>query len=83
MAKKLVDEFLEGIGNAVTDVREKVAEEGWFGRVVTDNIAPAPEVAVQEPAIAAPANDWPDYLKESLAPDSRDEIPPQEPELDR
>lgn len=80
MAKSLVDEFIEGVGNAVRDVREKVAEEPWFGRAVTDNIPATPEVAAQEPA---PANEWPDYLKASMAPDNRDEIPPQEPGLDR
>jgi hypothetical protein len=83
MSKNLVDEFLEGVGNAVADVREKVAEEAYFGRVVTDNVSPAPEVSAQEPAAAAPANDWPDYLKESLARDTRDEMPPPEPGFDR
>jgi hypothetical protein len=33
--KSLLDELVSGIGNAVTDIREKVVEEAWFGKAVT------------------------------------------------
>lgn len=32
----IIDDVTRGIGNAVTDVRHKVVEEPYFGRVVTD-----------------------------------------------
>jgi len=34
--KTLADEFLDGLGNAIADVREKVVEEPWYGRAVTE-----------------------------------------------
>ena len=36
-------DILSSIGAAVGDVREKVAEEAWWGRVVTDGQTAAPE----------------------------------------
>jgi hypothetical protein len=30
------DKLTKGLGDAVTDIREKVVEEGWFGRVVNE-----------------------------------------------
>lgn len=46
MAQKgFMDEVFAGIGNAVTDVRQRVVEEGWYGRVVTGNDS-GPEIAV-------------------------------------
>jgi hypothetical protein len=36
------DDALASIGAAITDVREKVVEEGWFGRTVTDGQSAAP-----------------------------------------
>jgi hypothetical protein len=83
MAKNLVDEFLEGVGNAVKDVREKAVEEAWFGRTVTDNIQPSPDVQAAEPAAATPGNGWPEYVRDAMKPDKRDDISAQEPGLDR
>ena len=34
--RKWFDELYEGIADAVADIREKVVEEPWFGRVVTE-----------------------------------------------
>ena len=50
---KPLDDLLRGIGNAVNDIRHKVVEEGWFGRVVTEGtthveIAPAEAGEPQE-----------------------------------
>ncbi|MBI5721424.1 MAG: hypothetical protein HZC37_27455 [Burkholderiales bacterium] len=54
MSKKgLADQVWDGIGNAITDVRQRVVEEGWFGRVVTGNDS-APEIAV---TVGAPAQE--------------------------
>lgn len=37
MAKEsLFEQFFKGLGDAVADIREKVVEEPWFGRVVTE-----------------------------------------------
>ena len=56
--KSLYEQLLDGIGNAVTDIREKVVEEPWFGREVTSNgHEPAPE--------PAPANVWQEKVRES------------------
>ena len=30
------DQLLKGVGDALVDVREKVVEEPWFGRAVTE-----------------------------------------------
>ena len=46
MAKSIFEEALASLGAAIADVREKVVEEGYFGRVVT-NDSPA-EVAPAE-----------------------------------
>jgi hypothetical protein len=46
MSKSLFEQFTEGVATAITDVREKVVEEAYFGRVVTDSpdtAAAAPE----------------------------------------
>jgi len=34
--KSLFEEITKGIADAVTDIREKVVEEPWFGRVVNE-----------------------------------------------
>ena len=37
--QSLGDAFLSGLANAISDIREKVVEEGYFGRVVNDRDA--------------------------------------------
>jgi|HubBroStandDraft_6_1064221.scaffolds.fasta_scaffold236664_2 hypothetical protein len=39
----LFDELYKGLGNAVSDIREKVVEEGYFGRVVNERQPEAPQ----------------------------------------
>jgi len=34
--KSFLEEVTKGIADAITDIREKVVEEPWFGRVVND-----------------------------------------------
>jgi hypothetical protein len=34
--KTLYDELTKGLADAIVDIREKVVEEPWFGRVVTE-----------------------------------------------
>jgi hypothetical protein len=34
--QSLYDKLAKGIGDAIVDVREKVVEEGWYGRVVNE-----------------------------------------------
>jgi hypothetical protein len=43
MAKSIFEEALASIGAAIADVREKVVEEGYFGRVVTNGSETSPE----------------------------------------
>jgi hypothetical protein len=44
-------DLLSGVADAVADVREKVVEEGWFGRVVTERgeLPQWPEAREAEP----------------------------------
>lgn len=48
--QSLFEQLQKGIGDAVADIREKVVEEGYFGRAVTDKEqSPAwPEAKDQE-----------------------------------
>lgn len=47
----ILDTIISGIGEAVTDIRHKVVEEGYFGRQVTaDEPAKSPYVAQGLPA---------------------------------
>jgi hypothetical protein len=43
MANEFLDELYKGLGNALTDIREKAVEEPWFGRVVNERQPEAPE----------------------------------------
>jgi len=38
----LYEKIAKGIADAITDIREKVVEEPWFGRVVTERDAAMP-----------------------------------------
>jgi hypothetical protein len=40
-----LDEFLRGLGKAFTDIREKVVEESWYGRVVNERDGQAEPLA--------------------------------------
>ena len=68
----LMEQFGDGVAAAVTDIREKVVEEGWFGRTVTDqtpvsSTSDTPnsfEEYVQQTTRDAPAP------KEEIAPDN-------------
>ena len=42
MAQNLLHELYEGIGDAVVDVRQRVVEEAYFGKVVTEREAETP-----------------------------------------
>jgi hypothetical protein len=39
----LWEQFSKGFADAVADIREKVVEEPWYGRVVTERDASAPQ----------------------------------------
>ena len=49
------DELYTGLADAVTDIRQKVVEEPWFGRAVTDGPeAPQwPEAGEAEPSFGS------------------------------
>lgn len=51
----IFEEALAGIGAAITDIREKVVEEAYFGRVVTDGQGGPPESFAPESGVAPPA----------------------------
>lgn len=50
---KLLDEFVSGFSNAIADIRQKVVEEGWFGRAVTPPAETAPEAPVERNGLYA------------------------------
>jgi hypothetical protein len=35
-----IDAIFSGLGDALTDIREKVVEEPWFGKAVTEQESP-------------------------------------------
>lgn len=41
--EKLFDELYKGLGNAITDIREKMVEEAYFGKVVNERQPEAPQ----------------------------------------
>jgi hypothetical protein len=43
--RSVFDELLKGLGDAVTDIREKVVEEPWYGRVVNERDGQAEPLA--------------------------------------
>lgn len=53
------DELWDGLADAVADIREKVVEEPWFGRVVNErDTAPQwPEAREAEPEPAGQEHD--------------------------
>jgi hypothetical protein len=70
----IFEEALASIGVAISDVREKVVEEGWFGRAVTDGQSAgggeptAPASNAFEQALA-------EILKEATASDRSHDTP--------
>lgn len=40
--QSIFDQFAKGLGDAVADIREKVVEEPWYGRVVNERNEPQP-----------------------------------------
>jgi hypothetical protein len=64
----MFEEALASIGLAISDVREKVVEEGWFGRAVTDGQS-APESAPAPEASSAFDQALAEILKEATAAD--------------
>jgi hypothetical protein len=73
------DEMLKGIGAGISDVREKLVEQAFFGQSFGDSHAPV-EITVAEKS-ATPS--FQEYAREAAAHDKRDERTPQEPDHER
>ncbi|HTV53783.1 MAG TPA: hypothetical protein VMI06_02600 [Terriglobia bacterium] len=41
--ESFIDELYKGLGNAISDIREKVVEEPMYGRVVNEREAETPQ----------------------------------------
>lgn len=41
--QSLYDKLAKGVGDAIADIREKLVEEPWFGRVVNEHDTAAPQ----------------------------------------
>jgi hypothetical protein len=54
------DKLAKGVSDALADIREKVVEEGWFGRVVTERDWPPahPEKTIGL-GVAVSITEWP------------------------
>jgi hypothetical protein len=76
------DELLKGIGAGIADIREKVVEEPWFGRVVTEQ---PPSTPAAEHSAASPS--FQDYAREAARNEPREarqqQEPAHEPEMER
>ena len=70
----LFDQFVQSVASAINDVREKVVEEGWFGRVVSPDIT-------SEPA-QQPSNAWQQHVQQATQSANRDEVSPPEHGID-
>jgi hypothetical protein len=47
--ESLFDKFAKGLGDAVADIREKVVEEAWYGRVVNERDGQQPQPTIAWP----------------------------------
>jgi hypothetical protein len=69
MPQSISDEFFNGIANAVDDIRQKVVEEPFFGRAVT-------ETGPQQPR-------WPEARELAQEREREPDRDTREPDLDR
>jgi hypothetical protein len=71
MAKgSFLEQLQNGLADGIADIREKLVEEPWFGRAVTERAEPTPE------AEAEVVPGWGSKVRQA-------EIAPPEPEQDR
>jgi hypothetical protein len=61
----IYDQFSKGIADAITDIREKVVEEPWFGRAVNDRDSTPQWPAAKEPE---PSKDKSEHTREQEKP---------------
>ena len=47
--ESVFDRLTKGLGDAIADIREKVIEEGWFGRVVNERQPAWPQSREAQP----------------------------------
>lgn len=87
----LLADIIAGFGEAVSDIRHKLVEEGWFGRQVTDREAPATLDEVTSGRTIHDASWEPprQSFEEAWSPSSKDPTPDapspgrEGPDLDR
>ena len=66
----LFDQFVQSVASAINDVREKVVEEGWFGRVVS------PDTSLTPDSTPEPSNAWQQHVQHAREVANREDIPP-------
>jgi hypothetical protein len=78
--KTLFDQLFKGIGDAVADIRQRVVEEPWFGRLVTDREGQEvqPETAI---GVAVCITSWP-QAREAHQPGSGEHERDTAPDID-
>ena len=78
--KPFFDELFKGIGKAITDIREKVVEEPWFGRAVNtrEGQEVQPETAI---GVAVCITSWP-QAREAQQPGSGEHERDKAPDID-
>ena len=56
--ESLFDQFYKGLSNAIADIRERVVEEGWFGRA-NERDWPQAHQPESDPGISISITQWP------------------------
>jgi hypothetical protein len=78
------DKLTKGVSDALVDIREKVVEEGWFGRVVTERDRPPthPETAIGFGG-AVSITEWPQARDTQPEAGEHDRDNPADIDMDR
>ena len=71
--QSVFDQFAKGIGDAVADIREKVVEEAWYGRVLSE----------RDGRQAHPMTEWPQPREAQPEPSEHAHDSPADMDIDR
>ena len=80
----LFNEFVQGVGAAVTDIRQKTVEEPYFGRAVTDGPDVQSAASAEPAAPAGPQSAWESQIQQlPTTPEPAQDLPASDHEIDR
>jgi len=82
MSNALLHAIAEGFGSAIDDIRQKVVEEGWFGRSVTSETTTQETNTTTIEYEPSPNEYWPNSaINDHAEPDLSPDIECQEPNI--